>query len=292
MGPKTWFILADTSFPPDTEIQLGQIICNPRMPSGRLDRPLEIKEGEYEATSDQNREFYFTESRFTGGNLIAAFLSYINVVLFGGHKTASTHIYKIDHIQKFSFSPSDQYVLETLRQPGVRNYLNEHMFKKSLYMIVGIGIARGARVYQSDYQGRAWGAGVTSPGSLTGAPVDISVLGSSGNANETQATTTIPGEFVFAYRLRKCRYVKSQLMPNFYTHGTTMHDLRGRSRQTSPLPTESPTGDNVILEGKISGVDLDEKTLGLEDATVYDVDEPDEEQKCRCIILGDIKMDK
>lgn len=257
------------------------------MPSGRLDPPLPPTEREYEATLEQDRYYHFTDSQFSGGNLITAFLSYIDVTLFGRRTAGCSHTYRIKALQKLAFKPSNEYVLQTLQQPGVNEYLHTHMSKRSLYMIVGLAIARGAEVSQTDHHGRAWGAGAKLSGTPVGIPVGGAVLGESGNSYHTDTTFKIPGEFVFAYRLRRCRYFKSQLKTNFYSHGATLCDLQGVPSEEIPPLIDRSSESDVILEAKVAAIDLNERELDIDDITSSKVDGSDEESEYQYIHLKD-----
>lgn len=205
------------------------------------------------------------------GSMMAAFFDSVQLALFGGRAKTTRQTYHIDKLQTLSFYPKEEYVLETLRQSGIRNYLQKHFFKKSLYMIVGIRIAEGARVFQGDRQGRVIGAGARLSG--VGSLVGGGLQGSTAKGSGTSAEFSISDKFVFAYRLRKCRYYHADRLAlknfKFVTTHANLHSLddpeSDRDDLDEPRPTAIALTTNMELRGNISGVDVDDKALGLGD---------------------------
>jgi len=75
-------------------------------------------------------------------------------------------------------------------------------------MIVGLKIANGATVTYFDGDGRHIGGELGGSGAPAGVPVDGSAKGHNTRRFSMTDSYNIPSDFVFAYRLRRCRVTK------------------------------------------------------------------------------------
>jgi hypothetical protein len=141
-----WFILYDSSFPPDTAIRLGQLITDPRQPADSLQRaPLEI--GPEETTMDSHEHNVISQTHADSSfdiGLSAAVLSLLPFGLAGDKNRNTTYRYEIKKVEGRMFLPSPEYVSRSVLQPEVLHYLARHRYRKSLYMIVGIRVGFNA----------------------------------------------------------------------------------------------------------------------------------------------------
>ena len=133
--------------------------------------------------------------------------------LWVGYRVKGFEIeYESEAMTTTLFNPSDNYVEKSIKQEAVQMFLRHH--RKSLYMIVGVRIAHGAKVTIT--RGRAVGGGPNlGPLGLTamGSPIDanMSIKISSDSSGSQQMS--IEYDFVVAYRLKQCRYSRDSGSP-------------------------------------------------------------------------------
>src|SRR5438045_494166 len=167
---EKWFVLYDTSFLPDTAIRLGQLITDPRKPADTVQKaPLEIRQ--LGMTVDRHSEkdvvFQTRTDKSLGIGLSATVLSILPFGLSGDKRKDTTHLYEIKKVEVRMFNPSREYVLKSVLEPEVLNYLARHKYRKSLYMIVGIQIGFNAKIVHKRTHTKAEGLIVSNPGALT-----------------------------------------------------------------------------------------------------------------------------
>ena len=64
-----------------------------------------------------------------------------NIEINRGH--GENEIYKCKRLKTRCFQPDDFYVYESLQNPRMKSYIKQGRFKKPVYMITGLKIARG-----------------------------------------------------------------------------------------------------------------------------------------------------
>jgi len=264
---KTWFVLCDTSYPPDTQIELGQLITHHRTPAERLGSgPLDF--GQFDKLLPETEEFKATyESSTRGGSeigLSATILGSLPFDIAGHRKTSQKHAFDIDKVVSKTFVPSEEYVLKSMQQDAVLRHLARHGYRKAVYMIVGIKIGSGAQVVhqtQKSLHGKLSG---TLPGMSVGIPVDVGAHVSGNAHSDGREEKHVPGSFVFAYRLREIRYSKKAVLYQSrpFIRGADLHELHNIINPEGNAVVAGPqkflgTEDEIDIDG-ISGVDFEE----------------------------------
>lgn len=264
---------------------------NPTIPLGPSPLPELHGSQIHNLLPEADLKYQHKGSRASSAGIMVSFLSDIAAKVSAKWSGSVYHVYEIERTLTSELRPSDKFVNETLRQPAVTNYLAKHMLRKSLYMVVAIKIAQGAKVMHFDDKDCNFDAEVGASGAPAGVPVNAAVKGSSKSQGSTSGSCTVLGDFVFAIRLRKCRYYKSEnrgeIALGYHTSGANLHDLDSSNvdrPDEEPVVEDRSVGVIPLLDGEISKVDLDDYALDIEDAAVLNT--VDEGEKCRCIMLG------
>jgi hypothetical protein len=194
------------SYPPDCLVLLGQIITSPTQPSARLALPLSPLPAVQKDIKSNCGEI-ITRSQHGEIGLWAAFLTSLSSI---GGELAATWTLKNKSAMEFAalethfFEPDDEFLRKSVdSERKIREYIKNHP-TKSVYMITGIKIARGAKCVSFARQegGVEAKAGFDGTAAMTipargGPKVNV---GSSGSEESWFGGSS---DFVFAYRLRR-----------------------------------------------------------------------------------------
>ena len=180
-------------------------------------------------------------------------------------------IYKFEKLDTDFIDPSPGFVKESMMTPSVAEFIVEKDFKKPVYMITGVEIARGANVAvaRSREAGTHVRAGVD--GTTAGAPAaaESEVTVSSRNSETTSFGES--SDFVFAYRLREIYYEKGQVKHKEHNKGALQGTDGGSTEEADKTSLSKPSLEILgLAEEDVSGEDL----AIMEDLAI---DEDDEE---------------
>lgn len=184
--------------------------------------------------------------------------------------------YKFDRLDTESVDPTPKYVQESVLSDPVADFIVASGFKKPVYMVTGVKIARGADVAlaKSKEAGTymrvgADGTPVGTPGAA-GPEVTISL--------KSSEKTSFGGssDFVFAYRLRKIFYEKGQVRHDEYNKGVLYGLEDGKLDDNDATQCPPPTLEVV----GIANVDTSARGLGFQEESAMD---EDDEQKCTVV---------
>lgn len=88
-----------------------------------------------------------------------------------------------------------------LKDPGLQRFCGKHNWKKPVYLITGIKIARGASVSTDNSTGR-WGqAELKVDATSVGVPVDVGPSGSWDSRNKRGISYGASTDYIFAYQI-------------------------------------------------------------------------------------------
>jgi hypothetical protein len=178
------------------------------------------------------------------------------------------------------FTPRLDYVAEALKSQTVVDQIkrSKFNFRKRLYMVVGVRIARGAG--KSAQTSRSFGlsAGIgIDPAFLGGLPITAGVEGSFDRSAAQTESFQGSSDFVYAYRLFEIYYGK-QVSYRPYTGGET-YDLEGcgadsdvemddgddQAEEEIRIAVEGISGSDYAGDGKLRRVDLTGFELGSDE---------------------------
>jgi hypothetical protein len=201
---KTYFLLPsfDIPPPPDGPIFLGHILLDPSDPT-----PLNSTDRQPIAKVYPTwiTDFKATRGQFRDGKF-GVWAQFLEMSRFGGelstkYEKSAQDIYTFKRIDTTYFIPDKKYVEKSMEAEEVEAFMKEERYKKPVYMITGLKVARGARLESANK--------VTS-GSKAMLGVDgPALIGPIAKRSKTRTEELSFGDssdFVFAFRLRKIRY--------------------------------------------------------------------------------------
>ena len=258
---KTYFLAPNVDYPPSSNISLGRIWTDSSdpgtciNPDGPLPFPSNMQVQHGHKTDWRNK----TSGEHKG--VIGIWARFLQVVGLDAEASVNWHdrngdTYGFKRLDTDFIDPTTEYYTQSVLVPSVAEYIVEPKFKKSIYMITGVKIARGADVEQarSEEAGAHLRVGVNGTTALfpvaAGPEVTISSSGS-----ETTSSKGSSG-FVFAYRLREIYYSKGKVKHREHNKGA-LQDLSGSSTKKSeenvsvipPLEILGYAGEDVSGEG-------------------------------------------
>jgi hypothetical protein len=153
-----------------------------------------------------------------------------------------------------------------MTQPAVIKYLkrNQH----SVYMVVGLQVAHNARVGHSQARETSGGPDIGPVGlSALGIPVDVTINASLATHPSSTQSYSVLGDFVFAYRIRKCFYHRklgvSSIESAYFAKGAELFDLHSKKETDENQGNEAKKSKPsiIIVPYEISNFDLNSKAL-------------------------------
>ncbi|OAL38926.1 hypothetical protein AYO20_01677 [Fonsecaea nubica] len=205
---KSYFLAPNWDYQRDGPLALGNIISDPtdpvftRLSGFDAAANVEIYHNAPEAWSH-------VESEMRAGRL-GLFARFAEICGLGAaaevsHASHQRRGYDMESIQTSYFVPTAEYLLQRLRDPHVRLWLEARgLFQsRSLYLITGVKIARGLVRYDTTAKKGGAQGEVDVDTTPIGVPVHVGVNGEyvSGASAATFARSTT--EVVFGYQLRK-----------------------------------------------------------------------------------------
>jgi len=263
----TWFVLADTGVKPGTTLHLGQLITDPFNPQFRLaDQPLSINPNEITHGNPEEKVHIVVDHKKglkLGVGLVI--VNFFNFCVNANRTREGRSDYTIEKVTTNTFTPSGDYVQRSMTQPPVIKYLQEH--RHSVYMVVGLKIAHNANVIQSQSKESGGGPDIGPLGLAAVSPVDMNFKASVVTQRTSEQSRTVLGDFIFAYRLRKCFYHRESglgsIKPNHYTKGADLlnHGLKTDEEEVKESETSVTPEGIIIVPDKIATVDLNSKVF-------------------------------
>ena len=262
---KTYFLAPNFDYPPSSNISLGRIWTDPSdpgtciNPDGPLPFPSNMQVQHGHKTDWRNK---------TGGQhkgVIGIWARFLQVVGIDAEasvtwQNSNGDTYEFKRLDTEFIDPTTEFYTQSVLAPSVAEYIIETKFKKSIYMITGVKIARGADVEQarSKEAGTHLKAGVD--GTTAGSPVAVGPEVTISSSNSETTSSKGSSDFVFAYRLREIYYSKGKVKHREHNKGA-LQDLGGSSTKSSkedvsaipPLEILGCAGEDVTGEGSAAG---------------------------------------
>ncbi|RFN50788.1 hypothetical protein FIE12Z_5026 [Fusarium flagelliforme] len=187
--------------PVESEVALGRLIKDPNNPeskvrSSSIISPPTIYEGEktdWETTLEQ--------LRLGKIGLWAKCLQFIQAGLSFSNLKSSIENHKFTTLETKYFLPDDDYFEQVLQDAGIQAYLQVHNWRKPVYVITGIKIARGASVSTETKKGTSAQAELKA--NVAGADVGPKASWES----DTKRGVSYGGstDYIFAYQLTRIK---------------------------------------------------------------------------------------
>ncbi|KAI2629424.1 hypothetical protein GGS21DRAFT_224038 [Xylaria nigripes] len=281
MAPTTAYILApDLTFRRDGPIALGNIIADPFNPDVLLatpdgDKPLPP----IESITHYNYERESTSVLSVGFSVWAQVLQSLGGSIGTRIEKSKRTRHTMDALETryFRTQPTEQEIHERVNKPEVREAIRANcLFSRSIYMVVGIKIAKNliTTIERSAQRGANVGAATPTIQGLAALGADIDLMRGGGQRHAFRAGEDV----VIAYRLLKIG------LKGWKKKTVKARVFKSRSVEYFGAEPEGEESDFEIetlgaLTDPFSQIDLD---ISLKETQVCDGDE-----RCVCISLDD-----
>ncbi|KAK3176018.1 hypothetical protein OEA41_007340 [Lepraria neglecta] len=207
---KTYFLSPGFEFPPppDGLISLGSLLVEPKKPERSLNKNKQVPvlgNATYKLHKE-NWKIHRPQLRDARGGVWAGFLKMI-VRIGGNNEINRSHreneIYKCKRLETQSFQLDDSYIYESLQNPRVKSYIEQGWFKKPVYMITGLKIARGVSAEATESKGNGVDGELGVDATATGIPVSGGPKAKWMSKTNEDMSFTGSSDFVFAFQLIK-----------------------------------------------------------------------------------------
>jgi hypothetical protein len=209
--PNKYFIAPDFDCPPNTAILLGHILTDPTLPYEPLNADALMPPTPSIVINTTKTGFSATRSQLSSGKF--GIWAQILEGAYGGgvgHNFDNSQDieFHIDEIETSFIKPAGietkQYIKTCVEDEDVLAYFKGSIFKKSVYIIVGLKIAKGAKVSIGSERSRETTAKAMVDGTAGGFPFKAGPQAEVKGERKGSTKWKDEKSFVFAYRLRTC----------------------------------------------------------------------------------------
>ena len=212
----TYFLAPSCDFPADGLITLGSIITHPKTPQKSLNhrnnQRVAVPADEIQESFKDNWKDAIKVARHNKVTLWASFLQMI--LGFGtdasvGVTQGRDDVYKFRQLETRFFEPDAGYIETSLKAEGVITYTSATRYKKPVYMVTGVKIARGASVTSNTLKGYEAMLKVGFDGTtLIGVPISGGPKVETSSMKGREVKFDNSSDYVFAYRVVKIKFSK------------------------------------------------------------------------------------
>lgn len=287
--PKTYFIAPNLDYPHGGPLRLGAILTSPSDPGSCINRDGTIPFPSNMPVSRTLKTDWRSERKRRAGGTVgiwAEFLKFLGMEVEAniGYERETSDVYKFDVLETESVEPTKDYIEESVLDPVVSSHIVETGYRKSIYMITGVKVARGATVALQ----KRWEVGghvrVGADAMFTGVPLttgpQIGVAGGRGDHVSFKGGS----DFVFAYRLREIYYERGlRMRDRQYTKGA-LYDVnieRPPSSPGDPKLGKTDSAEPFLKVGSCADEPETIRSLGLQTIDVLD---DEDGELCACIL--------
>ncbi|KAJ8120699.1 hypothetical protein ONZ43_g2659 [Nemania bipapillata] len=286
---KTYFLAPNFDYAPGGPLCLGRILTNPFDPGTGINTDTPIS---FPATMPVNRTVkmdWKAETKRQKGVIVGVWLEFLKFVgitfeldVDGDFEEKS--VYDIDALETESIEPTKDYIQQTVLDQRVSSHIAESGYRKPIYMITGVKIARGATAYLekrrvSGIQGRV-GTDLLSGG------LPVTVGPNMGFRRDRRDLFAFDGgsDFVFAYRLREIYYERNlRIKDKQYTKGA-LYELRNTQHGSlSRQLRDVSDGQGEMPNLTVGACAEESETITHLGVSTIDVLDEEDGEICRCV---------
>ncbi|KAL6403075.1 hypothetical protein AUP68_12407 [Ilyonectria robusta] len=203
---NSWILVKGCEYNPNRSLSLGQILTDPFQPSLPLlpDGPLPVPKDIVEFSYQDGVVHSYGHLLDTSFRIWAdADLAPVTAELGSSRTTSNSLSWNFDRLEGQIFIPRIPYVTEALQSDSVVSQIKRSMFnfRKRLYIVTGVRIARGARMSDQRSCASGFNASLGVDGTAYGVPATLGVDGGFSRASDTTNSFQGASDFVYAYRL-------------------------------------------------------------------------------------------
>jgi len=263
---KNYFLAPSLDYSPGGLLALGTIITSPKRAVPPLARAPDLPPPQ---VSSSKYDFTWTKDHASSTNLgvWAKFLQLIDAGISTEWSQKTQEVYSFKRMETTELFPEPELIRQALSAPSVKQYLERHHLRKSLYMIVGIKSVSGATVKTVHGSGRGGKVNAEIDLSLVGGPPVAPGTSVEGHTEGEEKVEFIDnGEFVFAFRVRKVRITrKGDVHEDEYNR----HALLGLGGNDDDADA---SGDALVIEG-LEEFDASGEEFALGEQAVHEASE-------------------
>jgi hypothetical protein len=216
VGKMKWLVARHPK-PLGELIFLGSILRDPEEPESSLNRKTDRVEIPKEDRIDDSASIrkHITTELSSGSSALLKIVAPISPLISAGLGTEGSSNHAVStivdamNVKAEIFIPDKSYVDQALAKPEVIGYVEQGVWAKSLYMIVGVATAGSLAITEEQSQDKSIGVSANASVVGTGTELASGLSGKSdakaGSKLETENATD------FAYRVREFNYSKFRL---------------------------------------------------------------------------------
>jgi hypothetical protein len=230
--PNKYFIAPDFDCPPNTAILLGLILTDPALPYESLNTDSLSPPPPLITLTTTKTGFSATRSQLSSGKF--GIWAHILEGAYGGgvgHNFDNSQDieFEIDEIETSFIKPAGKETKEYMRtcvaDEDVQQFFEGSRFKKSVYMIVGLKIAKGTKMSKGSERSRETTAKLMVDGTAGGMPLKVGPQAEVKGGSTESTKWKDEKSFVFAYRLRKISCKKGKIIDDVEYNKGAFPDL-------------------------------------------------------------------
>ncbi|KAI0112387.1 hypothetical protein GGR51DRAFT_38071 [Nemania sp. FL0031] len=265
MKQRTYFLCPGFTYGPES-ISLGYIIPSPSKPSIALNRGANFETPlVFSCKTQDDVTITRRHPRHPKFGLMQNFLRLNDFRVDGTDAMEYNDRFHFTTIETVYYDPSPEDIRKAVESNGVKIFLASTLFRKPLYLVTGLKIARGvrSRCPPLKHFSRRSKAGITVPS----VPNERSGVELCASSSKSEGFTSHP-DFIVAFQLRKL-LVRRSIAPNIgYSSRAILdgkEDGEDESEEESDFDSEFNSEDDGEDESKDNTFEIDEIPAGVDD---------------------------
>jgi hypothetical protein len=263
-----YFLAPTWDFPPPPigPVHLGAVITSVKTP----EKPLHTgPEDEREAFGSEQRQVAYSLESFRSGEF-GIFTRFMSMVLGVGvdatlgFEKSDASLFEFESLETVQFQPTPSYLKTCISADPVQRFLKTTRYRKPIYIVTGLKIAKGAKAKSRNKTTRRAGAAIEADAApWTGVPVGGGPEVSATKAKAKDVAWDGGSDFVFAFRVRKVVVKRSNDVGSEtdYTKGALLDGESERLKEPELLAVEVEDheenySDNFSVEQLMDGGEL------------------------------------
>ena len=225
----TYILAPNWDFLPDGPIFLGSLIIDPRNPARSLNKKNGVPIEPIDITTNSKADWSITREKLLSGR-IGIWASFLTPILGVGTDPGidgsrdKDELYECKTLETSYLQPDEAYIAKSLQDPVVKAYTDK-FWHKSIYMVTGVKVAKGATV--KTLNGTGFGAELKV--GLNATPVGVPAGGGPEVEWETKKKITVKfgasEDFILGYHLIRIKPKKDgSFVEEDYNKWALLHD--------------------------------------------------------------------
>ena len=265
------YILAPTlESPPEGAILLGNIIASPDTPEASLNTQIPNQFMENMKILEAHKRGWKDEQgahHNISGGVFAQFLQMIGLGgdIDGGHEGSSHHRISAKQMDIYWFNPDASDIEKSIEDSGVKKYLDFNNYRRPVFLVTGLMIARGASAVHHSMKGAFLHTKIGIDLTAAGAPVTVGPKASLTSHRDRDIAFDEASDFVLAYRLTRIKCTRTaRVSSKEHTKGA----LYGTNPERYDLQHDDDDSDTTTPEiEEVTAAQLGASAIIISDAS-------------------------